>query len=146
MTPKGISMILVSLLMLASCTGNANMEFGVKNGSLSPCPHSPNCVSSQSSDENHYFEPIKYSGTPAQAREKLISVIRSMKRSRIVESHDDYIHAEFTSVLFRFVDDAEFYFPPGDPIIQARSASRIGYYDFGVNRRRMERIRHEFEK
>jgi uncharacterized protein (DUF1499 family) len=30
-------------------------------------------------------------------------------------------------------------------VIQVRSASRVGYSDFGVNRRRVERIRKEFE-
>jgi uncharacterized protein (DUF1499 family) len=29
-------------------------------------------------------------------------------------------------------------------IIHVRSSSRVGYYDFGVNRRRVERIRARF--
>ena len=122
------------------------MELGIKNGGLSPCPQSPNCVSTQSPDEDHYIEPIKYSGTLTHARARLAAVIHSMKRSRIVDVQDDYIHAEFRSAVFRFVDDVEFYFPSNDPIIQVRSASRVGYYDFGVNRRRIETIRHEFER
>ena len=141
-----IALIFSGLLILASCTGNGSMELGIKNGGLSPCPQSPNCVSTQSPDEDHYIEPIKYSGTLTHARARLAAVIHSMKRSRIVDVQDDYIHAEFRSAVFRFVDDVEFYFPSNDPIIQVRSASRIGYYDFGVNRRRIERIRHEFER
>jgi uncharacterized protein (DUF1499 family) len=54
---------------------------------------------------------------------------------------DHYIHAEFTSAVFRFMDDVEFYFDSGAKIIHMRSASRIGYSDFGVNRQRMEEVR-----
>ncbi len=51
--------------------------------------------------------------------------------------------AEFRSALFGFADDVEFHFdPPG--VIQVRSASRIGYSDFGVNRKRVEAIRTRF--
>ena len=56
----------------------------------------------------------------------------------------DYIHAEFRSLVFQFVDDVEFYFPPEKSIIHVKSASRSGYYDFGVNRRRVERVRAAF--
>lgn len=56
-------------------------------------------------------------------------------------SDDNYIHAEFTSSIFRFVDDVEFYFETAEKIVQVRSASRKGYYDWGVNRRRIEKIR-----
>lgn len=146
MTVGKIALIFSGLLILASYTGNGSMELGIKNGGLSPCPQSPNCVSTQSPDEDHYIEPIKYSGTLTHARARLAAVIHSMKRSRIVDVQDDYIHAEFRSAVFRFVDDVEFYFPSNDPIIQVRSASRVGYYDFGVNRRRIETIRHEFER
>ena len=66
-----------------------------------------------------------------------------MDRARIVQSTDDYVHAEFRSVVFGFVDDVEFYFsPPGT--IQVRSASRTGYYDFRVNRERVETLRVRF--
>jgi len=58
---------------------------------------------------------------------------------------ENFLHVEFTSKIFRFVDDVEFYFnAPG--IIHFRSASRIGHSDMGVNRHRMEEIRHLFTK
>ena len=53
------------------------------------------------------------------------------------------MHAEFTSAVFGFVDDVEFQFDPSG-FIQIRSASRTGYYDFGVNRERVETIRQRF--
>jgi uncharacterized protein (DUF1499 family) len=67
-----------------------------------------------------------------------------MPRTNIVSEKKSLIHVEFTSEIFRFVDDVEFYFEdPG--IIHFRSASRLGHSDLGVNRERMENIRQLFE-
>lgn len=120
------------------------MKFGVSSGELLPCPNSPNCVCSQSAVKNHYIEPLTYEGATNEAKQKLVAVIHSMERAKIAKQTDDYIHAEFTSALFHFIDDVEFYFPANERVIQMRSASRVGYYDFGVNRRRLEKIRGEF--
>jgi len=117
----------------------------VKDGNLTPCPESPNCVSSQSTDEKHFIEPLSYDGSLVEAREKLVSIIQSMKRSQIILKEDTYIHAEFTSALFRFVDDTEFYFDDAAKTIHMRSASRVGYSDLGVNRKRIETIRSKFK-
>jgi uncharacterized protein (DUF1499 family) len=80
------------------------------------------------------------------AKKALISVINSMDRSRIVTDKENYIHAEFTSAFFRFVDDVEFYFDEKDKTIQLKSASRVGYSDFGVNRQRIDTIQSRFAK
>jgi Uncharacterized protein conserved in bacteria len=72
-------------------------------------------------------------------------VLKAMDGASLVEVQPDYIHATFTSTIMRFVDDVEFQFPAGTHQIQVRSASRIGYYDFGVNRARVEKIRKAFE-
>lgn len=122
------------------------MRKNLENGKLRPCPASPNCVSSQSSDQDHFIEPLTYQDSRARAKERLIAVIQAMDRARIIELEDDYLHAEFTSALLRFVDDVEFHFPAEAKVIEVRSASRLGYYDFGVNRRRVEQIRTEFSK
>jgi uncharacterized protein (DUF1499 family) len=129
-----------------SCSGTRPSNVGVKEGVLAPCPGSPNCVSSQApvSDKEHYIAPIKYAGTLADAKKKLVKVIESMKRARIVTDKGDFIYAQYTSALFRFVDDVEFYFNDAEKIIQVRSASRLGYGDMGVNRRRVEEIRRRF--
>lgn len=113
---------------------------------LSPCPDSPNCVSSQSSDKAHFIEPLHYTGNLADARQKLINVLENAKRVHLAKVDMNYIHAEFRSSIFRFVDDVEFLFPPDKNIIHVRSASRKGYYDFGANRRRVEQIRSTSEK
>ena len=112
---------------------------------ISPCPDSPNCVSSQSNDSAHFIEPLRYTGNLADARQKLIELLENSKRTRLISVETDYIHAEFRSLIFNFVDNVEFYFSSEDRIIHVRSASRTGYYDFGVNRRRVERLRGTFE-
>jgi uncharacterized protein (DUF1499 family) len=71
----------------------------------------------------------------------LKSIIESTPRTSIVEERADYLYAEFTSMLIGYVDDVEFYFPPDEQVIHVRSASRLGYSDFGVNRKRIEDIR-----
>ena len=112
---------------------------------LSPCPDSPNCVSSQSTDSARFIEPLRYTSNLANARQKLIELLKDSIRTRLISVETDYIHTEFRSLIFNFVDDVEFYFSSEDRIIHVRSASRTGYYDFGVNRRRVERLRGIFE-
>ncbi|MEX1327242.1 MAG: DUF1499 domain-containing protein [Desulfobacterales bacterium] len=111
-----------------------------------PCPDSPNCVSSQSVDNAHFIEPLHYTTNTAGARQKLLEILENTKRVHLAKVEMDYIHAEFRSLVFRFVDDVTFFFPPDKNIIHVRSASRKGYYDFGENRRRVERLRARFEK
>jgi uncharacterized protein (DUF1499 family) len=118
---------------------------GVTGGRLAACPDSPNCVSSQSADPRHAIDPLRYEGTAQKARERLVKAISEMKRARIVIAEERYIHAEFTSAFFRFVDDVEFLLDDGTRTIHVRSASRVGYSDFGVNRRRVEEIRTRFD-
>jgi uncharacterized protein (DUF1499 family) len=107
-------------------------------------PDAPNCVSSQSTDRSHYVDPLRYEVALNEATEGLLSVLRSTERVKIINAEGGYISAEFTSALFRFADDVEFYLDDGQKTIHVRSTSRIGYYDSGVNRRRVERIRNMF--
>lgn len=106
--------------------GKGPSNLGLHNGQLAQCPDSPNCVSSQANplDKGHYIEPLQCTVKPEQ--EKVV----------IMKSGPDYIHTEFTSKLMRFVDDMEFSFPR-EPLIDIRSASRLGYGDFGTNRKRI---------
>jgi uncharacterized protein (DUF1499 family) len=69
-----------------------------------------------------------------------------MPRVRIVSEHPGYLRAEFTTFIFRFVDDVEFLWDENEKVLHIRSASRCGYFDLGVNRRRMEKLRREFQR
>jgi len=117
---------------------------GINNGNLNDCPNSPNCVSSQAQDDGHSIQAISFSGSPEEAKTRILKIINQMKRTKVIASDDNYILAEFTTLIFRWVDDIEFYFPKSDTnqtIIQVRSASRTGRSDFGVNRKRVEEFR-----
>ena len=120
------------------------MTIGITEGKLSPCPDSPNCVSSQSPDVSHFIEPLTYQDSRNDAFSRLLKIIKSLPRSRVISSTGNYIHAEMTSRLFGFVDDIEFFFNEENNLIQVRSASRVGYSDLGVNRKRVETIRKLF--
>jgi uncharacterized protein (DUF1499 family) len=113
----------------------------MKQRTLSPCPSSPNCVSTQATDESHAIAPLRYKKSRAEAKEALKTAIATMARVKLVEEDESYLHYEFTSLLLRFVDDVEFVFDDDAKIIQFRSASRTGYSDLGVNRQRMEQVR-----
>jgi uncharacterized protein (DUF1499 family) len=136
--------MLALTFLLTACSTNQTLEANATNDRLSPCPKSPNCVSSLSEDESHHVAPLAYETTLEEAREKLISVINSMKRSEMVTAEVNYIHATFKSALFGFVDDVEFLFDDQRKVIDVRSASRTGYSDLGVNRKRVEEIRQKF--
>ncbi len=132
--------------ILMSATPHATAASVAGPDKFSPCPDSPNCVSSQSTDQARFIEPLHYAGSLADARQKLIDILENTKRVRLVKVETDFIHAEFRSLVLQFVDDVEFYFPPDQAIIHVKSASRKGYYDFGANRRRVERLRSKFER
>ena len=108
---------------------------------LSPCPDKPNCVSTTAEEERHAIAPFRYRKSRAEAKEALKAVIAGLPRTTLVEEDDAYLHVEVTSLLLRFVDDVEFLFDEESKTIHFRSASRVGYGDLGVNRRRMEALR-----
>ena len=123
--------------------GSQPEGLGVKQGQLSPCPNTPNCVSSQSQDAEHYIEPLTYQGDNYRdAMIRLKEIITNQPHSYTVGESDNYLYAQFTSQWLGFVDDVEFYANPDKPgVIEVRSASRLGESDLGVNRERIETLR-----
>ncbi len=124
--------------------GKRPNHLGVRDGQLTPCPYTPNCVSSQSSDAVHKIEPLTYNSTPEQAFAALKRLIQSLPRTKIITESEDYLHVEFTLPIVGFVDDVEFYLERNANVIHVRSASRLGMSDLGVNRRRIETIRTKY--
>jgi len=117
---------------------------GILNGKFHPCPKSPNCVSTHATDDKQKMNPIKFSGSLNEAKDKIIDIISSLKRSKIITNKENYIHAEFRTATFKFVDDVEFLFDDSEKIIHFRSRARSGYSDMGVNRKRMETIGNKY--
>lgn len=144
---KKILVVLFTFVLLAGCAGTVP-KLGIIDDQLMPCPETPNCVSSQALDTDHVIAPIEFKGSREQAQERLLQILKASDRTNITVVEEDYIRVEFTSAIFRFVDDVEFYFPAVDSgkiIIHTRSASRIGYSDLGANRARIELIRSKFD-
>ena len=117
-------------------SGKRPDNLGINNGKLAACPGSPNCVNSQSNDEQSKIAPL-----PAVPISRIKEVVTNMERTKIVEETDRYLYAEFTSKLMGFVDDVEFYLDNDARVVHVRSASRLGQSDLGVNRQRVEDIR-----
>ena len=141
-TPWMMSLLLITAL--SGCSGGQHpATIGLIERQLAPCPASPNCVSSQAGAENQRVEVLRYNEDRAQAQVRLLRVLKGMERVTVIRADATYVHVEFRSAFFGFVDDVEFHFdPPG--VIQVRSASRVGYSDFGVNRARVAAIRERF--
>lgn len=113
---------------------------GLNKSRLIPV-HKPGCVSSQASNTSHYIAPFAYSGPVEEACAKLLNVIASIQRGTVITAHPHYIHAEFRSLLFGFIDDVEFFLHNG--LIELRSTARLSLA--GTNRQRLETIQLRFD-
>jgi len=136
-----MTVVLWTGVLLLGCSGEPSGRLAVgPQGKLPPCPDKPNCVSTQSSDPDRAMEPLPFIGSREESRDRILEIVRSMKRSEIVKVTDTFLHVQFRSRVFRFVDDVIFLFDETERLVHFRSASRVGTYDFGVNRSRMEDI------
>lgn len=69
------------------------------------------------------------------------SVLRLMPGAEVVSASAGGMHLVVTTRIFRFRDDVRVQFIPLGPqqsTLALYSASRVGYWDFGTNRRRVE--------
>jgi uncharacterized protein (DUF1499 family) len=148
--PRAAIALMAASLAAAACNagpapsrgifaGQVPPELGLHDGRLAACPPRPNCVSSVASDDDHRVAPLPMTGDATAAMLYVADVVRGEPGASVVTQRPEYLHAEFTSAVFGFVDDVEFHARAGR--IDVRSASRLGYYDFGVNRRRIEHLR-----
>jgi uncharacterized protein (DUF1499 family) len=129
----------LAVILLMVLTSPEAVEMKVK---LSPCPTSPNCVSSQASSESsHYIAPFKIKTSSDKAWAAIKNVLKSQSRTVISKETIDVIDAEVISLIFRFVDDVQILLDKEAGLIHIRSASRTGHSDLGVNRKRVEKIR-----
>ena len=100
---------------------------------LKPCIQVSHCVREELEVENisEPFDEIKL-------------IIQNIPRTKIVENDSDYLHAEVTSRIMKYVDDLEVSYIPENETIVIRSESRVGEGDFGVNKKRVELIKSNF--
>ncbi len=131
---------------IVGCSSLKPKETGLKDGQLRPCPPAPKCVSTYYKKGVHAITPLKYTGTKDEAYEKIIRIINSIKKSKIVVSDPDYIHAQVEVTVFKWIDDVEFLFSRDEKVIDFSSSASapVGFWDWGENRRRAENIKKMF--
>jgi len=130
---------LIAYIAMAIQSHKKPDNLGLHQGQLRPCPDSPNCVCSEShsqASQQHAIAPIKLAD---KGWERIKSII--IEQGGKIELDDGlYLHATFTTPVFRYVDDVELRLDQEHGLIHIRSASRIGRSDFGVNRKRVEQL------
>lgn len=129
------------LCAVSGCSGKRPDGIGVGESGLGGCPQSPNCVSSEATDPRHAIEPFRLKGDAGETWPLIRDHAASMPGWTVVTATGTYMHVACRSRVFRFVDDLELYYHSSTGVVAVRSASRIGYSDFGVNRRRVEALR-----
>ncbi len=112
---------------------------------LAACPSRPSCVVSRDDAGSHAVAALAFEGPAADALARLSDILKKMPRTQIITSKEHYLHATQESRGLNFTDDVEFLLDPQTGRIDVRSCSRTGYFDFGVNRARIEAIRDAFD-
>jgi uncharacterized protein (DUF1499 family) len=133
----------IMVIMISGCSAVRSEDAGSTR--LSSCPESPNCVSTQATNNRHKIDAFHLKGDFSKNWPEIQRVVAALPRSAVVKADETYLHATFKSRVFQFVDDLELFLDPLNGIISIRSAARTGYLDFGVNRRRVELLRHELQ-
>ena len=128
--------------------GTAPNDLGVRDGRLKPPSKTDNSVTSQAAlypdhPQRAYSDlaPLPLRGDGPATLAKIKAVLATMDGAQVVKSEPDYLYAQYTTRLMKFVDDVEFWYDPTARVIQVRSASRVGKGDMGVNRKRIEAVR-----
>jgi uncharacterized protein (DUF1499 family) len=152
---KWIVIVILALVVSALVAGQAGLlhgkaptDLGVQQGKLKAPSLTDNSVSSQADlyinnpqRKTSSIAPIEVQGDGLSTMAKLKGIVEGMDGAKLITTAPDYLHAQYTTSLMKFVDDVEFWFDPAKNVIQVRSASRLGESDLGVNRKRIEAVR-----
>lgn len=129
-------------LVLLSATAMSAHAFTTCHGTtladpaqvLMPCGDKPNCVSTEHADPER-----RITVPTAVTLPRLREAIAAEPRSDIVAEGNNWLIAHFRSRLFGFVDEAHVIARP-DGTLSLRSGACSGFWDMGVNRRRVDRL------
>ncbi len=148
MNPFSIIALLLTLTLLALLVKNniTPTNLGMTNGSFARLPRTPNAISSQTSDLRKKVDPFPFNQNLTESKNSLKIILATFKGMDILHESKNYIHAVSTSATMHFHDDIEFFFDERSKVVHFRSASRIGYSDMNINRKRYERLRKEYIK
>lgn len=126
---------------MAACSANVLQSKGrVAGQQLPACADKPNCVNSEG-DAAHFIEPFSIAGDATAAWQAARAAVANTAATKIVFEQADYLHAEVTSPWGVYTDDLALRLDAQAGLIHVRSSSRLGHYDFGVNRERAEALR-----
>jgi uncharacterized protein (DUF1499 family) len=132
----GVLMLLLSLMPAAPAAaallhleGPVPADLGLRSGRLSGCATPAHCSWAE--------WPV---ADPQAALEALLPAVLGLDGVTVVETDGDYLHATVTSRVFGFVDDLELHADRERKVLEARSLSRLGDSDLGVNARRLETL------
>ncbi|EPW7381868.1 DUF1499 domain-containing protein [Vibrio cholerae] len=125
---------IIAAFSLTTCSQGVD---SMPDRTATPCANRPNCVSTQ--DERDKFNLAPFILRPGVTIEQVERIALSLPGAVTAEKNAQYLRIECTSKVFRFVDDLELKIEQDH--LWVRSESRIGYSDFGVNRRRAEELR-----
>ena len=130
----GFVVVVCVLFLLLGLKSQKGAAPGLINGELAEVGAAPNMVSSESETQpEKKVAPLK--GSLADIRAAIVST-----GGTVTAETDSYLSATYMTKIFKFVDDVEIR-RETETLWHIRSASRVGYSDRGVNRKRVETIR-----
>jgi uncharacterized protein (DUF1499 family) len=129
------------LIVFSGCSKSSHLLLSYDT--LAPCPDSPNCVSSLEENPRHKVDPLQVHVSGEESLHLLKKIVNSMQRTEIFWESGNSLYAVFRTRL-GFTDDVQFLADEKAGVIHVRSSSRIGYWDLGANRKRIENIRKEY--
>ncbi|MES1942577.1 hypothetical protein PC39_00580 [Salinisphaera sp. PC39] len=135
--------LLGAMTLFTGCASLTEHRVGLVDGDLTPCPDAPRCVSSRADEPDRRVDPFELAEDmdPDTAWAEARDAVASMPRTTLVDRRPDYLRAEVISPWHVYTDDLELLLDRQARLIHVRSSARIGYYDFGVNRERVEALR-----
>ena len=142
MSKPGVVKCLILLVAfgLSGCAAFTERSTGVEAGELTQCPSWPRCVTSAATAERR-VEPLTIRGDVTTAWQAALNTVTAMEKTTVVAKEPNYLHAEIKSPWNFYTDDFELLLKPAQRLIEIRSSGRIGYFDFHVNRDRVEALR-----
>ncbi len=143
--PRITGLLLAVALFLTGCSGSPPQAVGPLGNDLRPCPGTPNCVHTGRGNPPEAPDfPLaaewQGGGSVDEILDQVEVALTSLPRTQVVDRRANYLRAEATSRIFRFVDDVEVLVPPGEERLVVRSASRMGRSDLGVNLNRVREL------
>ena len=119
------------LLGLFHLVGPVPLDLGLQGSQLRPCASPAHCAYRRWSVDD-----------TATAMASLEQALIASPRTTVVTNDpaQRYLHATASTPLMGFVDDVELHADQANSVIEARSESRLGESDLGVNGQRLDAL------